>query len=399
MINLDSKELLETDFNALARKILTLENQTNNFNEKVDNLAKAILIKNERHEQHLKTLCEQNQLFMATIIKLKSDNIILTTENKDLKQEAQKWKNKTSKTQAVMQLALQANEQFGEAVQALTTDKENLSQENRSLKEDNAKLTKANHVFKQDNANLRAENQIFKDKNQELNDDKRALENENKGLATKVQAIEDKFQTLVKENEQLRDLEGRLHQQMTLLTQQAQETPTLPPKILKLMIDGGLKVNPDTPLTEAIRQIFEINENLKKKNKELQATLMRIESTLGLQRGVSCDSILRAINKAIVIPNKLKILGNKLVITNLLKKDYQPEDVLEILNGILNDYLDFRRYQPLICKELGIKATSNIETILKKMQEKKDESGVSAYFSRLGRSTLCLLSLGFAKVV
>lgn len=392
MINLDSKELLETDFNALARKILTLENQTNNFNEKVDNLAKVILFKNERHEQHLKTLCEQNQLFMETIVKLKSDNIILTTENKVLKQEAQKWKNKASKTQAVMQLALQANEQFGEAVQALTTDKEKLSQENGSLKEDKARLTQASHAFKQDNANLKAENQVLKDKN-------KGLKSEKQRLTTKVQAAENGFQTLTKENEHLRDLGGRLNQQIALLTQQAQEAPTLPPKILKLMIEEGLKVNPDTPLTEAIRQIFEINENLKKKNKELQATLIRIETTLGLQKGVSCDSILRAINKAIVIPNKLKVLGNKLVIANLLKKDYQPEDVLEILNGVLNDYLDFRRHQPMICKELGIKATSNIETILKKIQEKKDESGVSAYFSRLGRSTLCLLSLGFAKVV
>ncbi|KIC76339.1 hypothetical protein DB42_DW00030 [Neochlamydia sp. EPS4] len=206
------------------------------------------------------------------------------------------------------------------------------------------------------------------------------------------------------ENDSLHSLltqEKDLKERINLLSLQLQQKTNEEEEILKLMRERGIKLHAHTSLSEAVAQLFDIHRGLIEKNKELQTTVIRIEKMLGIEKGKGCDGILTAIKATTFTSNKLKELGDKLVANKLLQAHYTPNEVLEKLNSLLNDYLEFKKNQPIFCKELGIKSDSNVETIIKKMQEKVShkKSGISAHFSRLGRSTLCLLSLGFANIV
>lgn len=406
MIPFDPKASLENDFNilvpehafnALVNQVneqqKAIEQQAEVLNERIDSIfqefqatSQQILIKNQQLEELVrerKELREENRLHAGRIINL-------TFEKRALQKDKDELRGQLDLTENERDQAIDKGKEIEKENKILKIQKEELIQKNSKLEDINSVhegAAQASSVIiqmlKDHGAQLLFKNQELEVRNRKGEAERLALKDENDSLHSLLT--------------QEKDLKERIN----LLSLQLQQKTNEEEEILKLMRERGIKLHAHTSLSEAVAQLFDIHRGLIEKNKELQTTVIRIEKMLGIEKGKGCDGILTAIKATTFTSNKLKELGDKLVANKLLQAHYTPNEVLEKLNSLLNDYLEFKKNQPIFCKELGIKSDSNLETIIKKMQEKVShkKSGISAHFSRLGRSTLCLLSLGFANIV
>jgi len=100
---------------------------------------------------------------------------------------------------------------------------------------------------------------------------------------------------------------------------------------------------------------------------------------------------------------RLKEIGDKLVDQNILDNNYKPIDVVNKLNVLFEDYKNFKLDYNKICSTLKLDrkhGTPDINTVLKAIQQNPPKKkGLAAHFSRLGRSVVCVMTLGFAHTV